>query len=540
MTTNLRPELLQRRSTQAAGAAIAFLSVAGLHLANDGLWFGDAPIHAASGLFWWDVLAMRPANPLEFTVRYFARYPVIQPATYPPLFYLVEGAAFAAAGPSPHVAKLLVLASGIATGLYTMAWGRRWISPGAGWAGAFLAFVPGMVLWSNAVMLNMPATALGLGGIYHARRWLDSADSRQLLLAAACTSAVLLTYYPGAVAVPVIAALALARWRDITLSRRTIWIAAAALCAAVPLAAAMVFSPVHTARHLPSAAFLAEPSTWLLYWYLVPQVVGWPALVLGASGGAMAGATARYRSEAITLAIMFLALVAALSVLPARDPRYLLLAAPTFVLGAAAGIASVRTRPGVSARWGSVVLAGALGAGFWYAARVDVPRVSGFREIAEYLRQEGPRDAVLYDGPNAARLAFFVRTLDAGFEQRVTEGQRLLYHYGPAESFSNWTQSSDVRSVGDVMTQLRSRCGCRWVLVEDWSERTPIAARRLLRDAIEGPEFQFVRSFPVTGVRSKTVDLYRFSGEIEPVSTLKVSFPSFHNRVFDQVAPITR
>lgn len=519
---------------------IAFLLVAALHLGNDGLWFGDAPIHAASGLFWWDLLAMRPANPLEFTVRYFARYPVVQPATYPPLFYLVEGAAFAAAGPSPYVAKLLVVASGIATGLYTMAWGRRWISPGAGWAGAFLAFVPGMVLWSNAVMLNMPATALGLGGIYHFRRWLDSAHRRQLLLAAGCTSAVLLTYYPGGVVLAVIGALAVLRWREITFDRRAVWIAAAALCAAVPLAAAMVFSPVHTARHLPSAAFLAEPSTWLLYWYVLPQIVGWPALALGALGAAAAAATPRYRAEALTLAVGFLILVAALSVLPARDSRYLLLAAPVFVLAAAAGIASVHGRVPALARWQPAVLVAALVAGFWYAARVEVPRVSGFREIAEYLRQEGARDAVLYDGPNAGRLAFFVRALDNGFEQRVTEGQRLLYHYGPAESFSNWTQSSEVRSVADVMTQLRSRCGCRWVLVEDWSERTPIAARRLLRDATAGPDFEFVRSFPVTGVRSKSVDLYRLTGEVEPVATLKLSFPSFHTRVFDQVAPITR
>jgi hypothetical protein len=151
------------RPLQASAVIVAFLAIAALHVGNDGLWFGDAPIHAASGLFWWDLITTHPSSPVDFTVRYFARYPVIQPMTYPPLFHIVEGLAFAAVGPSPAVAKLLVLACGMVSGLYTMGWARRWIAPAAGWSGAALATVPGILTWSNAVMLNMPATALGLG-----------------------------------------------------------------------------------------------------------------------------------------------------------------------------------------------------------------------------------------------------------------------------------------------------------------------------------------------------------------------------------------
>ena len=56
---------------------------------------------------------------------------------------LVEGLAFAAFGPSPYVAKSVVLVFAMVAGLYTMAWTRRWIGEPAGWAGAFLAFIPG-------------------------------------------------------------------------------------------------------------------------------------------------------------------------------------------------------------------------------------------------------------------------------------------------------------------------------------------------------------------------------------------------------------
>ena len=60
---------LRARSAQAAGVAIAFVAIAALHSANDGLWLGDAPLHAGSGLFWRDLLAMRPADPIEFGIR---------------------------------------------------------------------------------------------------------------------------------------------------------------------------------------------------------------------------------------------------------------------------------------------------------------------------------------------------------------------------------------------------------------------------------------------------------------------------------------
>jgi hypothetical protein len=77
---------------------------------------------AVNGLFWWDLVHALPRDPVAYAVRYYARYPVIAPVTYPPLFYLVEGLAFAAFGSSPYVAKSLVLVFAIVAGLYTMAW----------------------------------------------------------------------------------------------------------------------------------------------------------------------------------------------------------------------------------------------------------------------------------------------------------------------------------------------------------------------------------------------------------------------------------
>ena len=494
--TDTRPSAwLPSRSCQIAGVVLAFVVAAALNRQSDGLWFqGDAPRHAVNGLFWWDLLKTFPRDPVDFAVRYYARYPVIAPATYPPLFYIVEGLAFAVSGPSPYAARFVVLLFAGIAGLYTMAWGRRWIGPLAGWTGAFLAFMPGILVWSNTVMLNVPATALGLASLYHFRRWLETTRIAQLVAAACFLTAVLLTYYPGASVLCILAVWALFRIRDLRLDRRLLWVASLSLIAIVPLLAAVLLAPVHTSRHLPTIGFLTKLTTWTFYWSVLPDVVGWPALVLGLAGCVAGVAIARWRTEVAYVAIWIAVLIAGLSLLPARDPRYILLAAPAFVVAAAIGVAcAVRYLPSLHPAWPVAVLAAALAGGVWSAARIRVPQVSGFREIATYLQQRSPTEGVLYDGEYDGLFGFYVRALDPGFRQRVALADRLLYRYGPTTSFQ-WSQTSNVTSTGDVVNLLRTRSGCRWVAIEVSARPSSALGSRLLRQTVKRSEFELVRS----------------------------------------------
>jgi hypothetical protein len=492
-----------------------------------------------NGLFWWDLLTTLPRDPVEFAVRYYARYPAINPATYPPLFYFVEGLTFAAFGPSPQVAKFIVLLFGVMAGVYTMAWARRWIGPVAGWAGPFLAFMPGIVLWTNSVMLNIPAAALGLAVLYHFRRWSETARVTQLVLTLLFAAAVVLTYYQGGIVLCICAGWAALRWREFRLNRRALWIAAGALCAIAPVAIAITLAPVQTARHLPTLALLTKSSTWTFYWTTLPDVTGRPALVAGVAGLIAGFFTARWRTDAAYLAIWITALIVGLSLLPAKDPRYVLLAAPAFVLAAAIGLAVAV--PHLGARrpeWQAAALAAGLAAGFWSAARVQVPQVSGFREIATYLQEQAPRDAVLYDGQYDGLFGFYVRASDPHFERRVALGSKLLYQDGPASTFTP-VQKSNVASTQDVVNLLRTRSGCRWVAIEVTRNPGSIG-RRLLREAVARPEFELVRSFPITGAGERRVDLYRSVIAVDPIAAVDLGFPSFTNREFLHIVPITR
>jgi hypothetical protein len=465
---------------------------------------------------------------------------VIAPASYPPLFYILEGLAFAVFGPSPYVARLLVLLCAAVAGLYTMAWGRRWIDPVAGWGGAFLAFTPAMVLWSNAVMLNVPATAAGLASLYHFRRWLETSGRDQFALCVVFVAIVLLTYYPSASVLPVLAAWALLDVRGLRFDRKLVWVVAAGVIALIPLLAALRLAPVHTSRHLPTLEFLSAPGTWTYYWRALLGVIGGAGLALGLAGCAAGFVVSRRRSDTTHLTIWIVVLIASLSLLPARDPRYVLLAAPAFVLAAAIGVVSVlRLLPALHPVWPAAVLAAGLGVGLWSASAVRVPDVSGFRELATYLRDTAPTDAVLYDGDYDGIFGFYVRALDPRFERRVALADKLLYHYGPTTTFDP-VQTSKAATPGEVASLLRSQSGCRWVAIEVSRRSDLPLGRRLLREAVGGSAFELVRSFPISGAGERRVDLYRVVGAVAPVDALDLAFPSFSEREFLHVAPIAR
>jgi hypothetical protein len=534
--------LMRSRACQAAGVVLAFVFVGALHAANDGLWPDvDAARHALHGLFWSDYLSMLPREPVAFAASYYARYPAIAPATYPPLFYLLEALAFAVVGPSPHVAKLLVLAFAAVAGLYTMAWCRRWVGSTAGWAGAMLAFLPGFVVWSNAVMLNIPAVALGLAALYHLRRWLEDERPHQLVSAGALFAATVLTYYPGGVVLGIGAAWVLGLGGRVHLDRRTLWIGVLALIAVLPLVASLVVAPVHTTRNLPTLRFLSSGATWTYYWRVLPDLAGVPVLGLGLAGALAGLATRPWRSEAAYVLGWMVVLLVGVSPLPVRDPRYVLLVAPALIVGATIGIAvAARSLPRLTAVGQAAAVACVLAVGAWAAAGVRVPMMSGVSEVAAYLKERAPRDAVLYDGRSVWAFAFHVRALDPAFERRVARADKLLYQFGPTTTFE-YVEEAHVESTDDVIDVLRARCGCRWVAIEVASSAVTARGRQLLREAVTRPDFELVRSFPVTVAGAeRRVDLYRLVHEVEDVATLELSFPAFSNRRFPSVAPITR
>jgi hypothetical protein len=198
---------------------------------------------------------------------------------HPPLFHLVEALAFGLTGPSAYVAKTLVLGCAAVLGVYVMQWGRRWVAPLAGWAGACTVLLPLAVQVSNAVLLNVPATALGVGALYHCQAWLETGARTDRTRFLALALAAVATYVPGAIVLPV--ALAWLAFSHRLGDMRIVWVPAA--CVVLAIGAMAVALPDHFARQGPSLARFLDPTNWRYYSTVLPRAIGgwWVLGVVG-------------------------------------------------------------------------------------------------------------------------------------------------------------------------------------------------------------------------------------------------------------------
>jgi len=247
---------------------IAWGYLCSLQTHNDGLWFqGDAPRHALNGLFWKDFLHRLPADPQAFSLSYFVRYPAINPVSYPPFFYWLEAGLFTLLGPSPYVAKGIVLSFALVEALYAREWLTRWVDPAAGYLAVVVLLLPGIVQWSNAIMLNVPACALSLAAMYHTRRWLADLDSWHFYVAACFSTLAVLTYFQAAVVVPIIVAWVVVTGRSrLLIAPRTL--ATAAVCGVILLpffVVALKWARMHVELTAPAIDLFSESTSWLYY-----------------------------------------------------------------------------------------------------------------------------------------------------------------------------------------------------------------------------------------------------------------------------------
>jgi glycosyltransferase involved in cell wall biosynthesis len=537
-----RPRNLESALTsqvpQIAAVVLAVTLSSLVHWQNDGLWLqGDSPRHAATGLFVLDLVRSLPADPLDYSLSYYARYPIIVPLVYPPLFYLFEASAFAMLTPTPYVAKGLVLGFSAVAGIYVALWARRQIGPIAGWAGALVVLMPAMVRYSNGVLLNVPTTALGLGALFHLQEWWSSENQRHRMLFVLLSVAAILTYYPGTVVIPV-AMVWMVGSKRFGIRSGTVGLAVAvAIAVSLVLLVAFAF-PLFFSRMAPSFPRLFTSGAWMFYLRRLPLLADLPWLALGALGLLWGIVTSRRREQAIRLALVYPTVLTSLVILPAYSDRYALLLTPTTVLAAFVGLAIAFETAG---RWKIFVASAALVVMFfwtgWSGLGAQVPAVSGFAPIADYLRAEGPNDAVLYSGRYDGVFGFYMQSGDSQFDRRLVLTNRLLYRFQQDSGFS-FNETPHVNSAADVVDLIRHQSGCRWVAVEIGVEKNLPVSDRYLRQALLGPEFERVRSFPVTAGLVTRVDLYRVTVPVDPAPPMDLQFPSFSRRVFRGIEPI--
>jgi 4-amino-4-deoxy-L-arabinose transferase-like glycosyltransferase len=530
---------------QALLVLVVLLYVAGLHWSNDGLWFqGDSPRHAANGLFWWDFLASFPVNPIKFALSYYARYPVIHPTAHPPLFYLIEGAAFRVLGVSPFVSKGLVLTFLLLAGFYLTAWLRRWISKEAGWGGALIVLQPLIIRWGNVVMLNVPSMALGFAALYHARRWIEAPVSRHLYPTVLFALAAILTYVPSGIVVMVILAwIIMERQWKVLWDRRVLMLGLLSALLLLPWAlVAVKWAPTHFSSVLPNPQLVESLSIWTYYLKQMPRLFTTPLLVL-AILGVVIGLHSRGQKQEVKLALIWVIVCYfGFSYLRFRAPRYILLLNPPFILLSIVSLVSLlHLGSPYLGRYASYFfltgMAAFLGFHIWAAPLVQVFRVEGFQEVVAFLESVAPHERVFYDGNFDGIFSFYVRARDKDYGRGVVLGSKLLY---ASSLFPRLNLIERISSPAEVVEVLRKEGGCRWVAIERWGVSDRVPAARLLRQASAGPEFELVKSFRIMAHRMTWVDVYRFLPSVEKSDELNLRFPGLGKGVLFRVKPIEK
>ncbi|MGB8609687.1 glycosyltransferase family 39 protein, partial [Bradyrhizobium sp.] len=479
-----------------AATVAVWIFVVVLHWHNDGLWYqGDSPMHALNGVFWMDFLKKLPGNPQEFALSYYARYPAINPISYPPVFYLLEAAAFAVFGDSPFIAKGLVLGFTLLGSLYLLAWLRRYVAEEAGWAAALLLLQPAIIIWSHAVMLNLPSMALGLAGLYHCRRWLEEpGPGRHLYWAAAFALLATLTYMTTAVVVLLMVCWVVSDGKlSLLLTRRTL--AVAALCGVllVPwFAIWLKWDSGHRQVGLVQGAYPAwKLVSWAYYLKELPHMVTLPILLLAAVSPVVFFLSRRWRKEMIFVYVWFVICYGWYSLFSVKETRYaLLLVPPALLLAAVTLVAAIqglfKTQPGRSSALTMGALAALLLIHIGVARRVYVPEVTGVREIALAVQQMAPNEWVFYDGYYPLLFTFYVRAQDPGIQRGVVRSSKLLYATKIDAAFG---LTELVASAAEVVNSIRTECGCRYLVVEK-QQALESQAQLYLRQALTDGDFR--------------------------------------------------
>jgi Dolichyl-phosphate-mannose-protein mannosyltransferase len=534
---------------QVFGVVVVWGFVLTLHLHNNGLWYqGDSSRHAGNGIFWWDFLLHFPVNPFTFALEYFARYPVIAPTIYPPVFYLLEGGAFSVFGISPFVAKGLVLVFALVAALYMVFWLRQAVSPQAGWGGALLLLQPGVIVWSNAIMLNVPAMTLGLATLYHGRQLLDAPRSRQLYLTAIFGVLAILTYLPTAIIAFVLLAWIIVERCGAIVRQPRAWLVLglAALTLAPWALITLKWAPTHVGMVSGSvfrvSQSFTEPRRWLYYFDSLPELfTGW-VLALAAVGAVAGLWSRRWRREVKLVLVWFVVCYVAYSSIAARESRYFLLLGPPLVLLSVIGLVAAIERlaavfGGNPARVQLAALGVFIGLHLLAAPKVPVPAIRGMEEIVAFLERVAPDQRVFYEGKFDGVFSFYTRAHDRNLTRSVTLGSKLLYATAMDPSIGLVEMAA---SPHDVVDAFRTRCGCRWLAVESERGGKEVAAVQHLREALAGPEFELVRSFPLEAPppAPARVDVYRFRLPIEIPRQQDLRFPILGDETVYQIKPI--
>jgi 4-amino-4-deoxy-L-arabinose transferase-like glycosyltransferase len=530
------------RLEQAAVALVLAAAAAALFATapkNGDFWWSDAPRHALNGAFVKDFIAAMPwHDPRHWAIDYYLKYPALTILFYPPLFYFFLAAAYAVFGVSQWAAQAVVSLFTALLGAATYGIVRtrfpRWSALGA----ALLVIGgPEQAFWARQVMLDVPAYAVLIAGVFFFLRYLRAERPRDLYVCMALILAAIYIKLTVVFIVPVLAA-ALPAVKGLGVLRQRHVIAAVALGAlgvipAVLLTLKFGMINVQSVAGRPHDLPRTSLAAWLFYAEAIPLYLGYVGTALAAGGVVL---VLRRRTAPLEawfagfLLAWFLFGYLFFSAIDVREPRHgMMIAFPLMILVVLA-MHRLLPRPAAPAVTAALGLATFVYSLFFYPA----PAVEGYAAVADYVARHAPKNAVvLFSGYRDGNFIFDLRT-EKRHDISVIRADKLLLRVAVDRERGVKEAGLDQQQIAGALRVY----GVGLVVVQPhfWSD---LREMDRLASVLHGADFKRIADFAITGATrrgERVIEVYKPTYPVaESRRTLRLDMPiigeTFHGTV---------
>jgi 4-amino-4-deoxy-L-arabinose transferase-like glycosyltransferase len=479
------------------GANVALLMTAPV---NGDFWWSDAPRHALNGAFVKDFIAAAPwHDPKGWAINYYLQYPALTILFYPPLFYGFEAVGYALFGVSHLVAQAAVsfFTLLLATASYHLVRSNfpRWSALGAG---LLVIGGPETAFWARQVMLDVPAYAAVVTGVFFFVRYLRGERPLDIYLAVIAILAAVYIKISAVFIAPVLAVALLAIKGPGVLRNRHA--AAAAILGAIGLIPIVLVTQKFGAINVESVAGRstdlprASLAAWLFYVKAIPQYIGYVGAALAVCGLVLVllrrpAPLEPWLSWLLAGWLVFSYLF--FSIIGVREPRHGMMIGFPLVLFAV--LAVHRILP----LWIAPAAIAGLGAAvFLYSLIIDrPPRIEGYADVADYVAQHAPKNAVvLFSGYRDGNFVFDLRTHEERRDISTIRADKLLLRIAVERVRGVGQANLDEKQIVDALREY----GISLIVFQPdfWTDLREMAR---LSAVVHTPDFERVASFDITG-----------------------------------------
>jgi len=506
-----------------AFAAVVFLAGAMLLFVtaphHGEFWWSDAPRHALNGAFVKDMVAAMPAHPAAWAMQYYVKYPALTILFYPPLFYVILAPFYAVFGVSHATAVAVELLHyfALSFGLYMLV--RRWVGPLTAIAVGLSAMAaPGIALWGRQVMLEVPSVAFAVWSAVLLEDHLASGRLSRLylamflLLCATYTKITTIFLFPVFALVLIVAQ----GWQE--LGKRQIWfVIVFTVLGLIPVAfLTLKFGQanVQSVTGIPDARVARDSiAGWTWYVRQMPWQLGWPLLALAVLAiplGIAGRLSPRLSLADLTLICGWIVLgYLFLSLIDLKEARHALVFLPMVLV--AAGLSLDALLPARAT--GPTLMLLVVGTGIYTWLQAPTPFVDGYREAAEWIAREAPKEAiVVFSGKRDGSFIFDMRAIKVRGDISIIRSDKLLLDIAVRRTIGVQQKDLSEQQIGDLL----DRDGVSYVVAQDdfWTD-LPEMAR--FQAVLRSPHFQVEEHIPVVSnvpTEDRNLTIYRNLGDV--------------------------